>query len=367
MIPLFEYHPLLRDKLPHVSLGEFPTPIRKLERLGHDLGLGHLYMKRDDLSGRIYGGNKIRKFEFILGNVLRTNAKEVMTFSPAGSKHAMTITLSSQQLGLKAISMATPHQSTPDVCRNLLMTYYCGAELHQYRNKNSLIVGTVYQLLRHKLKYGSFPRVIFASRPSPLGAIGFVNAAYELKEQIMRGQMPEPDRIYVASGTTDTAVGLKIGLKAANIKSQVIPVGVRGEKPAIEKRFTRNFYKTISFLGSLDPSFPIFELSDKDAGIVDSFLETGCAGSAREVKEALTLMEKSEGIRLDTTYTGKAVAALIDDAKKQALRDEVILFWNTFNSRDFSGAISTVDYHNLPKCFHRYFEEEAQPRNSTST
>ncbi len=54
MIPLFKQYPLLEEKLPYISLGEFPTPVQQLERLGTELGVGHLYIKRDDLSGRFY-------------------------------------------------------------------------------------------------------------------------------------------------------------------------------------------------------------------------------------------------------------------------------------------------------------------------
>ena len=68
MIPLFEQYPQLGEKLPYISLGEFPTPVQKLERLGMELGVGQFYIKRDDLSGRLYAGNKLRKLEFILGS-----------------------------------------------------------------------------------------------------------------------------------------------------------------------------------------------------------------------------------------------------------------------------------------------------------
>jgi hypothetical protein len=80
VIPLFEQYPLLREKLAYVALGEFPTPVQKLERLGVESGIGQLYMKRDDLSGKLYGGNKPRKLEFILGGALRSQAKEIITF-----------------------------------------------------------------------------------------------------------------------------------------------------------------------------------------------------------------------------------------------------------------------------------------------
>ena len=65
MTSLFKHYPLLREKLPYVALVEFPTPVQKLDRLGGEVGVSQLYIKRDDLSGKIYGGNKPRKLEFL--------------------------------------------------------------------------------------------------------------------------------------------------------------------------------------------------------------------------------------------------------------------------------------------------------------
>ncbi|GAH81572.1 unnamed protein product, partial [marine sediment metagenome] len=115
---------------------------------------------------------------------------------------------------------------------------------------------TKYQLLRHGLKSGRFPQVIPFGGSSPLGVTGFVNASFELKEQIMKGEIPEPDYIYVASGTMGTAAGLLLGLRAANLKSQVIPVRVTGQKLVSVKGMVKLIRKTNSLLHSLDPSFP---------------------------------------------------------------------------------------------------------------
>ena len=120
------------------------------------------------------------------------------------------------------------------------------------------------------------------------------------------------------------------------------------------------FYKTNSLLHSLDRSFPRFVFSEKDQHIRHEFFGKGYAHFTKEGIGAIARMEKSEGIMLDGTYTGKALNALIDDAKKQYLRDKVVLFWNTYNSKDFSEVITTVDYRQLPRC-HRYFEEEVHP------
>jgi len=365
MIPLFEYYPPLEDKLPYVSLGEFPTPVQKLDRLGEDLGINNLYIKRDDLSGKVYGGNKIRKLEFLLGNALRTGVKEVLTFGGAGSNHALATAIYAQQVGLKSISMLIHQPNAHYVRHNLLMSHYCGAELHLYPNIPVIMPLTTplvaYQLLRHRLKYGRSPQVIPTGGSSPLGVIGFVNAAFELKEQIMKGEMPEPDYIYVAAGTTGTAVGLMLGLRAANLKSRVISVRVTGENLANSTKMVKLIRRTNYLLHSLDMSFPELEFSEVDTDFRHNFFGQQYALFTKEGMEAVNRMKESEGIKLDGTYTGKAFAALIDDVNKQDLRDKVVLFWNTLNSRDFSDAIATVDYHQLPGCFHRYFEEEVQP------
>ena len=180
MNPLFENWPTLADRLPYVALGEFPTPIIRLERLGRDIGLDQLYVKNDGLSGRVFGGNKIRKLEFTLGQALRVGAKEVMTFGAAGSNHALATAVCARQVGLRSISLLTPQPNARYVQRNLLMSYHCGAELHHYPNRRLRALGARLQLLRHRLLTGRYPLVIPPGGSSPLGVMGFVNAAFEL-------------------------------------------------------------------------------------------------------------------------------------------------------------------------------------------
>ncbi len=361
MITLFEHYPQLKDKLPYISLGEFPTPVERLDRLGENIGIENLYIKRDDLSGKVYGGNKVRKLEFLLGRALQDKKREVMTFGCAGSNHATATTIYARQVGFTSISMLLPQPNAHHVRKNLLMSHYHGAELHGYRSKRCLAIGTRYQLLRHKLKYGLSPQIIPVGGSSPLGAIGFVSAAFELREQIAEGKMPEPDVIYVACGTAGTAVGLALGLKAADLKTRVIPVRVAEEKYGNAVKFTGLFEKTNSLLRSGDPSFPAFRLSEEDTGIRHDFFGERYALFTKEAMHAVGLAKKTEGIKLEGTYTGKTLAALIDDARKQPFADKVVLFWNTHNSRDFPDAINVIDYHKLPKSFHRYFEQDVQP------
>ena len=368
MIPLFEQYPLLRGKLAYVPLGEFPTPVQKLERLGAELGVTQLYIKRDDLSGEVYGGNKPRKLEFILGNALRSKAKEVITFGGAGSNHALATAIYARQVGLKSISMLMPQPNAQYVRQNLLMSHYCGAELHlcgagleSVMNMPLVYGATIYQLLWHRLEKGRLPYFISPGGSSPLGVIGFVNAGLELRRQVTSGQMPEPDYIYVACGTMGTAAGLTLGLRVARLSGRVVSVRICSEKFVNTRAMIKFINKTNSLLHSLDASFPRFEFSETDVNIRHDYFGKRYALFTEEGMAAVSLMRKCEGIKLDGTYTGKALAALKHDAKGESLRGKVVLFWNTLNSKDFSDAISDVDYRDLPRRFHRYFEEEVQP------
>ena len=367
-LALFEQYPQLGEKLPYVSLGEFPTPVQKLQRLGAQLGIRQLYIKRDDLSGRFYGGNKPRKLEFILGDALRSGVREVMTFGGAGSNHSLATAIYAQQVGLKSISMLIPQPNARYVRDNLLMSHYCRAELHScgaesesVRNMSLVYLTTLYHLIRRRLKSGRFPYLVPPGGSSALGVIGYVNAAFELREQIANGEMPEPKYIYVACGTMGTAAGLLLGLRAAKLNSRVVSVRVTSDKFVNPRGMTKLVNRTGSLLHSLDASFPSFQFSATDVDIRHTYFGRRYALFTKEAMEAVSLMRECEGIKLDGTYTGKAVAALIDDAKNGTLRGKSILFWNTLNSRNLPKAVSDLDYRDLPRCFHRYFEEEVQP------
>jgi len=361
MIHIFEQYPLLKERIPYVQFGEFPTPIKRLSQLGKEIGTDYLYLKHDGLSGLIYGGNKIRKLEFLLGDALHKGAKEVLTFGFAGSNHALATAVYAQKLGLKSISILLAQPNAQYVRRNLLLSHVCGAEIHHFKNEMAAYIPTTIIFLRKKLKQGKFPYIIGPGGSSPLGIIGYVNAGFELKEQVASGLMPEPDKIYLPLGTMGSAVGLTIGLKAAGLKTRVVSVRVADVKYGNKEKFVKLFKKTLALILSLDSSFPRVEITDDEVDIRHDFFGGQYARFTEQGMAALNLVAKSEGIRLDGTYTGKAMAALIDQVRGQGTRNEVILFWDTYNARDFSDTIKSVDYHQLPGCFHLYFEEDVQP------
>lgn len=361
MISIFKQYPSLKEKIPYIPLGDFPTPLMHLNHLGKEIGADQLYLKNDGVSGPNYGGNKIRKLEFILADALNKGAKEVLTFGFAGSNHALATAVYAQKLGLKCISILLAQLNAKYVWHNLLMSQVCCAEICHFNNEMAAYIPTIIKIIWGKLRQGKFPYIIAPGGSSPLGTIGYVNAGFELKEQIENGLMPEPEMIFVPLGTMGTAVGLMIGLKAVGLKTRVVAVRVADKKYGNKEKFVKLFKKTLALIHSFDPSFPHVEISDDEVDIRHDFFGEQYARFTEEGMTAVDLVAKSERIKLDGTYTGKAMAAIINHFKYHGKRNEVILFWNTYNARDFLDTIKEIDYHQLPKTCHCYFEEDAQP------
>ena len=361
--PLFTHYPALRGTLPHVPLGEFPTPVQRLERLERSLGASApaLYIKRDDVSGKTYGGNKVRKLEFLLAAALRQGRKQVLTFGAAGSNHALATALYARQLGLECVSMLVPQPNARSVRRNLLRGYQAGAELHLAPGMLAAACATIWQLGRHGASERQFPCLIPPGGSSPVGMAGFVNAGLELRAQIDAGQIPEPDYLYAASGTMGTVIGLLLGLKVAGLRSKMIAVRVTAPQFSSMRKARRLFAATNTLLHRADPLFPEIDFPESDFEFRHEFYGRMYALYTEAGMQAVQRLHEEEGIKLEGAYTGKTFAAVLADTADGRLRGKTVLFWDTCNSRDFGDEIADLDYHALPKAFHRYFEEEVQP------
>lgn len=363
MIPLFEAYPRLAQACPYIPLGNFPTPVHSLPRLGAALGLSQLYIKRDDLSGEVYGGNKVRKLEFILGAALKRQAQDVVTFGYAGSNHALATAIYSQQVGLRAASMLLPQTTAAYVRHNLLRSWLAGATLHQQTTVPRLALATGRHYLERWWRTGRFPFYIPPGGSSSQGLIGFVNAAWELQHQITVGELPRPDVIYVPAGTTGIMTGLLVGLRALGLSTQVVGVQVADGQYASVRVVHHLGRRLNRLLRTYDPSFPDLTatLARQPVDVRPGFFGPGYARYTPEGVAAVRQMAEWEGIQLEGTYTGKTLAALLADARAGRLAGRTVLFWNTYNSRDLTAAVAGVDYRQLPPAFHIYFESADQP------
>ena len=324
-VPLLQRYPALAARLTVLPIGRFPTPVHKAERLGQHLGMAKLYLKRDDLSDPDCGGSKTRKLAFLFGQAVRAGHKKVITFGGVGSNHALATAHFASRAGLEVTLMLAPETPSPDVRDHLLIERATGAELILMTSVSEA------RLEADRLVRSSppdrRPYVIAPGGSSPLGNLGYVNAAFELARQVEQGQLPEPDVIYVAMGTMGTAVGLRIGLRAAGLKSRLIAVRASSTDAASERKMVEMFVATVAYLRALDPSFPALSLGAAQADIRHGYVGEGYARPTRKGREAMLVFRQYADIELDSTYTAKAFAAVIDDAA--LLRDQVVLFWNT--------------------------------------
>jgi 1-aminocyclopropane-1-carboxylate deaminase/D-cysteine desulfhydrase-like pyridoxal-dependent ACC family enzyme len=154
MISIFKHYSSLKEKIPYISLGDFPTPIIHLANLGKEIGANQLYLKNDGLSGSNYGGNKIRKLEFLLGDALNKGAKAVLTFGFAGSNHALAAAVYAQSLGLKCISILLAQPNAQYVRNNLLFSQFCQSEICHFKKEMAAYIPTIIKFFRNKLIQG---------------------------------------------------------------------------------------------------------------------------------------------------------------------------------------------------------------------
>lgn len=358
---LFKRIPALHEKIGWVSLGEFPTPTKPLTKIGEVVGHPHLWMKNDctATSGEWFGGNKVRKLEFLLGDALKKGYKDVITWGYAGSNHTCATAVHARRVGL-GCRIHHGHQApTAYARRNLARTHKEGASLALYETFDDAVsaVDSVDEVYKATNPLGYYR--IHSGGSNALGTLGFVEAALELKEQIDAGIMPEPDVIYVAMGSCASAAGLALGAKIAGLKSIIVAVLVEPDEPAgfYRAKTERLFHEAASILASADESFA--SLKEKVSGCIINYDYSG-AGYGVTISpaaDAIKLMHEKETIKLDGTYAGKAFAAVLEDTSKASNHEKVILFWNTFFAGDAGADLEHFDYHVLPAAYERYFTD----------
>lgn len=348
VLPLLRTFPGLAARVPHVPLALLPTPVERAARLGQP-GLAGLYIKRDDQSGSLHGGGKTRKLEFLLAEAKEAGARAVVTFGGAGSNHAVATALYASQVGLRAVLMLAAQPGSEHVRENLLAMQRAGAEIR-------LVPGVAEAEMRARRLWSRSapdraPFVLAAGGTSPLGNLAYVNAALELAEQVAAGQMPVPDVLYVAMGTMGCVVGLAIGLKLAGLRTKVVAVRASSPETSSEARLFALARATVDHARELDPTFPAVQIGRAEVTIAGAYLGRGYAQPTAEGLAAIARARALEGLSLEPTYTGKALAALL--ASADALSGKVVLFWNTHNGRPLQ--TDGADPRSLPPGFWHYF------------
>jgi 1-aminocyclopropane-1-carboxylate deaminase/D-cysteine desulfhydrase-like pyridoxal-dependent ACC family enzyme len=340
--------------IPRVEIAVLPTPVERFSLPIAESAVASLAVKRDDISGEAYGGNKVRKLEFTLGQALAEGRRAVITFGAAGSNHVLATAIYGARLGLEVHAVLTPQAITGYLRANLLADLAVGAVLHVADSFESAPRTAVVVRSELTARDGIEPLVIPFGGTSAAGTLGFVNAAFELAEQVEAGALVEPDVVYLPLGSMGTAAGLAIGFASAAMRTRVVGVQVVPGEVAGAEALDAVVSAAVARLCSADSTFPVLTAPDLALEIRSGFLGEGYAVPTAEGTEAVALAEQS-GLHLEGTYTGKALAALIADARAGRLDGERVLFWNTYNSRPLETA---ADAKALPRELRdSYFEE----------
>jgi len=349
-LALFHFHPELRAAFPRHPIVIGPTPVEALPLAG--LPEGTLFVKHDEQTSALYGGNKPRKLEFILGAALARGSRRLVTTGGLGTHHGLATTILGRAAGLATTLVLVMQPVTAEVQRSLLLHAAWGAELRWGRN----VPGAAAQVLRSlalATLRGERPVLVPTGGSSTRGQLGFVSAAFELALQVRAGELPEPSEIWVALGTGGTLAGLVAGLALAGLRSRVVGVLVTDILPPSPRKLARMARATLRELRRAAPGLPQPEIRESDFDYVRSQLGPGY-GAATDAAHAAVAAAAVHGLELETTYTGKCLAAVIEKAQRGGLRGPV-LFWNTFNAVDVERlAPAPLDPRALPLALRRF-------------
>jgi 1-aminocyclopropane-1-carboxylate deaminase/D-cysteine desulfhydrase-like pyridoxal-dependent ACC family enzyme len=343
-------YPALGRLVPRLPLATLPTPVRTVS-LDHASGRRRIIIKQDNRSGSLYGGNKIRKLEYLLAAARARNRQTIATFGTVGSHHALATALYARQHGFESIAFLSHQTRTNAVSIALNMHLQIGSELVAFGGNYHQRITTLRQHLR-----GRRAAVIPAGGSSWLGTLGFVNAGLELAAQVGRGECLLPDRLYVATGTMGTAVGLALGFALAGVPIEVHAVRISHTSITDDTRLARLAEKTASMLHRLDSSIPADLAARMRLVLRHEFFGDGYAQTNAATEHAIELARRDLNMRLEPTYTGKAMAALLHDLKDPATRSMNVMFWQSYHAADLPVSSDYPDdTSKLPDEFLRYF------------
>lgn len=309
--------------MPHKKLGFFPTPLHKLENLTKYFGGPQIYIKRDDMTGLAFGGNKTRKLEFLIGDALANNCDCVITGGAAQSNHCRQTAAAAAMSGLEC-HLALRGEETNEYAGNLLLDKLFNAKIHwstEFRKGENIPL-----IAQQLMMEGKRPYIIPYGGSNRVGALGYVEAVNELQKQTKELDLSISSVVF-ASSSGGTHAGLIAGKALYDCASKIIGVqidkGEAGDKPydlhitdlANELSDELEIGKTFTF---------------NDVILRDEFIENDYGVVGELERRAIKLLAEKEGLLIDPVYTGRVFGGLIRMIeKKEFSNDENILFWHT--------------------------------------
>ncbi len=319
-------------KLPRVRLAAVPTPLQDAPRLTALLGGPRILLKRDDLTGLAFGGNKVRQMEFVVGEAQSQGADVfICGGSWAESNHARVGAAAARAAGMKPVVVVRPNGRAGRAQGNALLVRLLAADVRSAPELRDAPAGRLAELACRRgvmqdiaeqyRARGSRPYVLPGSS-IPLAVLGYVSAALELLQQCKEQQV-RPDFVFVTSSAA-TQAGLELGRRLLDASYQVVGIGHSpGEDEAAE---------WIAELVSAAARLLDARVVVDSAEIVNDGAYAGAAHGALSAaaREAISLLAESEGILLDPVYTAKGLAGLVDWVRSGRITpDQTVVFIHT--------------------------------------
>ncbi|HVW24642.1 MAG TPA: pyridoxal-phosphate dependent enzyme [Polyangiaceae bacterium] len=340
---LFEVFPALSERVSLCPLGDFPTPVETAPELEAVAGArpGSLYLKRDDLSSKVFGGNKVRTLEVFFGAARRASATHVFSTGAFGSNHAVATVLHAPQAGLSSGAILYPQPPSFEALVNARATAALASRFVALPHWSTFPFGVAFAAWNERRR-GHRPFVMPPGGATPLGALGYVNGALELARQIERGTLPHPVRVVVPGGSGCTTAGLlagfalaaRLGIGFSESKGrrapEILSVRVTPWPVTSPYRLAHLAERTSRWVATLarDESLAEDHRSLARRLRVDGrFLGRGYGYATPDGEEAIATFRHAGGPTLETTYSAKAAAGLLRSLRESD--DGPVVFWTT--------------------------------------
>jgi L-cysteate sulfo-lyase len=311
------------NRLPRVSLAHLPTPLEEAARLSRRLEGPRVFIKRDDCTGMLFGGNKTRHNEFLFGEALKQNADVLVWGAGVQSNNCRQTAAACNKLGLECHLYLTRASHNDDVQGNLLLDHLMGAKIHIIDTPMGPQLDDLLLIKAKELRAaGRKPFVWDRVTGRPIAAVSYALCLAEILEQA-RAQGLEPTHVYAAAAGA-TGAGLAIGKAILGWQGKLrllCPIRWPWDTPADIADVGNH---TASLLG-----LP-HRLTAAEIDISDDYMGPGYGAVTAAGREAMDWLARSEGILLEPVYTAKAMAAVIDDARQRRLTGkDVVVFIHT--------------------------------------
>ncbi len=328
---------------PRARIAALPTPIQPLPNLTKKLDGPKIWVKRDDLTGLAFGGNKARKLEYIMGEALAQGADTIVTGAGYQSNWCTQTVAAAKKLGLDIyLIKSAPYEDYEgkEWDGNHLLHHLMGAHIKTVRPEN--FMKTMEKTMEQLKTDGKKPYYTPVGGSDPTGASAYMNAVLETNYQANDLGVHFKSLIH-ATGSGGTQAGLVMGAKAFNTGMQIIgaAVGWTEKKEQVEK------VKKI-VLDSQQKYDLDFTLKDEDITVYNEYVGGGYGFMTVAKLEAVQMLAETEGLLIDPVYTATAMACLIDLVRKGTYKKtDNILFLHT------GGAVALFPYKEPIKAYVR--------------